>query len=82
VILFDVDLGDPLLSHQISFQIQVVVKKKNIFHMTIDKGASTCIMSMYCWTTINSPSLATSLTILKAFNGRIFQLNGILTYFP
>lgn len=90
VISFDVDLSEPHLSYQPTFhlsyqpafQIHVVVKERDIFHMVIDKGACTCIMFVYCLKVINSPFLATYLTILKELDGLTFQPYGILTAFP
>lgn len=56
-----------------------MVRENNIFHMVINKGASTCIMFVSYWGAIGSPLLTTS---LKAFNGHTFQPYGILTTFP
>jgi hypothetical protein len=57
------------LSHQLAFQIQVVVQNISIHHTILDEGASTCVMSLSCWKSINSPSLNQSPTTLKAFDG-------------
>lgn len=44
----------------------------------IDKGASMCIMFVFCWKALGSPSTNKSPTILKAFDGRGFKPFGIL----
>jgi hypothetical protein len=48
----------------------------------VDEGASTCIMSISCWKAIGSPKLDTSATLLKAFDGHMFQPHGIITTLP
>jgi len=47
-----------------------------------DEGASTCIMSIYCWKYIGSPKLDMSKTLLKAFDGHMFQIHGIIIALP
>ena len=39
-------------------------------------------MSLSCWQALGSPTLISSLTVLKAFDGHIFKSHGILTTFP
>ena len=48
----------------------------------LDEGAGTCIMSYSCWQALDSPMLAASKTILKAFDGHLFTPHGILVAFP
>jgi hypothetical protein len=67
------------LSHQLALKITVRCLNKNIFHMVIDEGVTTCIMSLSCWKSIGSPQLTTSSTILKYFDGHYFKPHGILT---
>jgi hypothetical protein len=55
---------------------------KNIFRTIIDEGASTCIMSISCWKSLGSPKLDTSATLLKSFDGHMFQPHGIITTLP
>jgi hypothetical protein len=52
LIIFDLEDHVPRLPPQLSFQIQVVVEKKNICRTVIDEGASTCVMSVTCWKAI------------------------------
>jgi hypothetical protein len=57
MIAFYLETHLPRLPHQLAFQIQVIVREKNIFHTVIDEGASTCIMSLNllerCWFSFN-----------------------------
>jgi hypothetical protein len=55
--------------------------KKN-FRTIVDEGALTFIMSISCWTSIGSPKLDTPATILKEFDGHMFQPHGIITALP
>lgn len=82
IISFDMDLSEPHLSHHLVFQIHVLLKEKNIFHMVLNKGDTTCVMFMSCWKSLGSPMLTPSPTILKAFDGHPFQTYGIPTAFP
>ena len=82
LIILDMEHIHPNLSHQMSFQIQVVIQGKNFFHTIIDEGASTYIMSISCWKAIGSPPLAESPHTLKAFDGRVFNQLGILKSLP
>ena len=65
-----------------AFLIQVLIKGKMIHHTVIDKGASTCIMSVACWKAIGSPALSQSPTTLEAFDGRESRPYGILPRLP
>jgi hypothetical protein len=55
---------------------------RNIFRTVVDKGASTCVMSLACWKAIGQPELSLSPTLLTAFNGRSFRPHGIIPSFP
>ena len=51
---------------------------KNIHRIVLDEGASTSIMSFSFWRAIGSPEVRQSPTTLKAFDGRGFQLYGLI----
>jgi hypothetical protein len=78
LIIFDLEDHIPRLPPQLAFQIQVVVKNKNIYRTVIDEGASTCVMSIACWKAIGSPPLTESHNTLKAFNGSGFKPYDVL----
>jgi hypothetical protein len=48
LIIFYLEYHIPRLPPQLAFQIQVIVFDKNICRTVIDKGASTCVMSITC----------------------------------
>lgn len=66
------------ISHQLAFQIHVMVHGKNINHIVIYEGESTCFMSTSYWRAIGSPDLNQSPTTLKAFDGHGFKPYRIL----
>jgi hypothetical protein len=78
LIIFDLEDHIPSRPPQLLFQIQVVVGNKNICRTIIDKGASTCVMSVSYWKSIGSPALTESHNTLKAFNGTRFKPYGVL----
>jgi hypothetical protein len=78
LIIFDLEEHIPRLPPQLAFQIQVVVKNKNICRTVIDESASTCVMLVTCWKSIGSPPLIESHNTLKAFNGSNFKPYGVL----
>ena len=80
--VFDLESFTPCSPHQMAFQISVIVKNKCIFHIVVDEGVYTCIMSLKCWKSLGSPTLNQSSTILKAFDGRGFHPYGILQDLP
>jgi hypothetical protein len=82
LIVFDLEDHIPRLPPQLAFQIQVVVSDKNICGTVINKGASTCVMSLACWKAIGSPPLNESQNTLKAFNGSSFKPYGVLPSLP
>jgi hypothetical protein len=59
-------------SHQLAFEIDVIFHNQHIHHTIFDEGASTCVMSLYCWKGLKSHGLNQSPTMLKAFDGRGF----------
>jgi hypothetical protein len=77
LIIFDLEDHIPNLP-QLVFQIQVVVKNKNICRTVIDEGALMCVISVACWKAIASPPLIESHNTLKAFNGSSFKPYGVL----
>jgi hypothetical protein len=68
-IMFNLDNFLPRLSHQLAFQVDVVVHNKKIHRTILDEGASTCLMSLACWKSLKSPTLNKSPTMLHAFEG-------------
>jgi hypothetical protein len=79
------DLKPHILYH-VAFQIVVAHPTKhftrNIFRTVVDEGASTCVMLLACWKTIDQPILSPSPTLLTSFNGHLFQPHGIIPSFP
>ena len=68
-IMFNLDNFSPRLSHQLSFQVDVVVHNQQIHRTILDEGASTCVMSLACWKILKSPKLNKSPMMLCAFDG-------------
>jgi hypothetical protein len=54
-ITFNLDNFKSRLSHQLAFQIDVVVHNQHIHRTILDEGASTCVMSLACWKGLKSP---------------------------
>ena len=48
----------------------------------MDEGASTCVISLSCWKGLSSPEIVLSQSMLKAFDGHVFKLHGIVPSFP
>jgi hypothetical protein len=70
------------LSHQLAFQVDVVVHNQQIHQTILDEGASTCVMSLTCWKSLKSPTLNKYPTMLRAFDGRGFHPHGFLQSLP
>jgi hypothetical protein len=70
------------LSHQLSFQVDVVVHNQQIHRTILDEGVSTCVMSLACWKGLKLPALKKSPTMLCAFDAQGFHPHGILQYLP
>jgi hypothetical protein len=68
-ITFNLDDHQPRLSHQLAFQIDVVVHNQQIHRTILDEGASTCVMSLTCWKGLKSLALNKSPTMLRTFYG-------------
>jgi hypothetical protein len=81
MIMFNLDYFNMRLSHQLTFQIQVMVGGRNIHNTILDKGSSTCFISLSCWRAIGSPKLNQYPTTLKVFDGHGFHPHGVLQYF-
>jgi hypothetical protein len=75
---FNLDDHQPRLSHQLAFQIDVVVHNQQIQRTILDEGASTCVMYLACWKGLKSSSLNKSSRMLRAFDGRGFHPHGLL----
>jgi hypothetical protein len=48
----------------------------------VDKGASTCVMSLACWKAIGQPTLSPSPTLLTAFDDHSFRPHCIISSLP
>jgi hypothetical protein len=68
-IMFNLDNYVSRLSHQLAFQVDVVVHNQQIHRIILDEGASTCVMSLACWKGLKSPALNKSPTMLHTFDG-------------
>jgi hypothetical protein len=68
-IMFNLDDHQPRLSHQLAFQIDVVVYNQQIHRTILDEGASTCVMSLSYWKGLKSPALNKSPMMLCTFDG-------------
>jgi hypothetical protein len=77
-IMFNLENFTSQLSHQLAFQIDVVIHDQKIHRTILDEGASTCVMSLACWKCLKSPALNKSATMLRAFDGRGFHPHGLL----
>lgn len=53
----------------------------NIFQTVVDEGASGC-QFIACWTTIISPQVVSSPTVLTTFDGHSHRPHGIVPAFP
>jgi hypothetical protein len=75
-IMLDTNDLKPRLTYHIVFQIVVAhptkIFTRNIFRTVVDKGASTCVMSLACWKAIGQPELSPSPTLLTTFGGHSF----------
>jgi hypothetical protein len=68
-IMFNLDNYTSRLSHQLAFQIDVVVHNQQIHQTILDEGASTCVISLACWKSLKSSALNKSPMMLHAFDG-------------
>jgi hypothetical protein len=85
-IMLDTNDLKPRLPYHVAFQIVVAHPTKNftrnIFCTVVDKGASTCVMSLACWKAIGQPELSPSPTLLTTFDSHSFRPHGIIPSFP
>jgi hypothetical protein len=81
LIMFNMDYFKEGLSHHLTFQNQILVGGNNIYHIVLDEGASTRVMSFSCWRALGSPKFNQSPTTLKAFDGFGFQTHRLLQSF-
>jgi hypothetical protein len=81
-IMFNLDNYTSQLSHQLAFQVDVVVHNQQIHRTILDEGASTCVMSLACWKGLKSLALNKSTMMLRAFDGRGFHPHGLLQSLP
>jgi hypothetical protein len=56
-IMFNLDNYASRLSHQLAFQVDVVVHNQQIHRTILDEGASTSVMSLTCFKGLKSPAL-------------------------
>ena len=69
------------LLYHVDLSINVIHGEKTIGRSNVDKGASTCVMSLSCWKALGYPELVLSNTLLTAFDRRSFLPHGILPSF-
>jgi hypothetical protein len=50
----------PHFPPHVPIQIHVIYKSVNIRRTVVDKGASTCVMSLSCWKGLGSPEIVPS----------------------
>jgi hypothetical protein len=81
VINFSITDVKPHFPIHVVFQIHVVYSKYTIKRIIIDEGATTCVISLVCWKSLDSPTLSQSPTMLTAFDGRSFHPHSILPSF-
>jgi hypothetical protein len=82
VIKFDVTDVKPRLPYHVAFQIHVGYSKYTIKHVVVDEGVATCVMSLICWKSLDSPTLSQYLTMLTSFDSHSFHPHCILPAFP
>jgi len=76
----------PHFPYHVSFHIVLVYTMKsltqNIFHVVVDEGVSTCMMSLACLKDIGQPKLFLSPMFLTTFEFHSFFPHGIIPSFP
>ena len=78
VIKFETHGIQPRLLYYVSLLVHVEYLNNTIKRTVIDEGATTSVMSLAHWKGLGSPMLSKSGTMLTSFDGRYFQLHGIL----
>jgi hypothetical protein len=56
-IMFNLDNYASRLSHQLAFQVDIVIHNQQIHRTILDEEASTFVMSLVCWKGLKSPAL-------------------------
>lgn len=64
---------EPCLPPLVIFMLTIGFLGKNICQTVLDEGVDTCIMSFSCWKYLGSPTLISSPTVLKEFDGHLFE---------
>ena len=82
LIMFDLDQGEPRIPSSIAFQVSISIQNLVIHRCIINEGASTCVMSTFVWQKLGSPTLQSSTTTLRAYDGRSTKAQGILLNVP
>ena len=82
LISFDLDNYEPCLPSSVTFMLTINCLRNKICRVFIDEGAATCIMSLLWWQYLGSPTLVSSPTMLKEFDGYVFKPHGILMSLP
>jgi hypothetical protein len=80
-IKFDVTNVKPRFPYHVALQFHVGYSKYTIKHIVFDEGATTCVMSLFCWKSLDSLTLSQSLTMLTTFDGRSFRPHNIIPSF-
>ena len=78
LISFESNNYEPRLPPLVTFMLTIGCLGKNIFRTVLDEGTTTCIMSFSWWKSLGSPTLVSSLTMLKAYDGHVFKTHRIL----
>jgi hypothetical protein len=63
------------------YKIHVEYSKYTIKHVVVDEGTATCLMSLVCWKSLDSPTLSKSSKMLTTFEGHSFRPHDILPTF-
>jgi hypothetical protein len=78
---FDPENSESCLPNSIALQIFMRCLGTQVHQIVLVEGTTACIMSFTCWQALGSLKLATSQTVLKAFDGHVFSPHGILSAF-
>ena len=78
VIKFETHEVQPHLPYNVALMVHVGCMNNIIKCTIIDEGVVASVMSLAFWKGLDSPTLSRSGTMLTTFDGRSFQLHGIL----
>ena len=78
MIKFETHGIQPLFPYYVSLLIHIEYLNNTIMRIVIDEGIVTFVMSLACWKGLGSPTLSKYANMLTNFDGRSFQLHGIL----